>query len=417
MPERKIIRVAVVTETFPKLSETFVVNHIRGLLDAGVEVDIYAFYRQPEGEPLHPVVDEYDLVNRTRYKPFEPLPKGPRLRSALRLILQHFRSFSFPILQSLNFFRYGKEALRLHRLFEAATFFNRVPYDVVHCHFGTTAEKLALFQQWGLLNALLVTSFHGYELDDRQVVRPNMYDRLKHRGRLFIANSGYTRQRLLDIGFDEQRIRIIPVSFDTRFFQRTSHPPDKPFQLLTVGRLVEFKGIEYSLRALSLLWHRDGINFLYSIVGTGPLEAELQSLVADLGIQSQVRMLGGRTQVEIRDLMEQSHVFLLTGVRASDGRVENQGLVIQEAQAMELPVVVSDVGGAPEGMVDGETGLLVPERDVEAIALCIRRLYESPDMRMRMGHAGKIFVEGRFGIQETTKRVLEEYSKGKYNEC
>jgi glycosyltransferase involved in cell wall biosynthesis len=84
---------------------------------------------------------------------------------------------------------------------------------------------------------------------------------------------------------------------------------------------------------------------------------------------------------------------------------------------MELPVVVSDVGGAPEGMVDGETGLLVPERDVEAIALCIRRLYESPDLRMRMGHAGKIFVEGRFGIQETTKRMLEEYSKEKHNVC
>ena len=412
MPGKKIKRVAVVTETFPKLSETFVVNHIRGLIDAGVEVDIYAFYRQPEGEPLHSVVVEYDLVNRTRYKPFEPMPKGLRLRTALRIILKYFRSFLWPILQSLNFFRYGKEALRLHRLFEAATFFNREAYDVVHCHFGTTAEKLALFQQWGLLDAPLVTSFHGYELDDRQVVRPNMYDLLKQRGRLFIANSGYTRQRLLDVGFDDQRIRVIPASLDTRFFTRTTRQPDKPFQLLTVGRLVEFKGIEFSLRALALLWHRDGINFLYSIVGTGPLEAELQSLVEDLGIGSQVRMLGGRTQLEIHELMEHAHVFLLTGVRASDGRVENQGLVIQEAQAMELPVVVSDIGGAPEGMVDGETGLLVPERNIEAIASCLRRLYESPDLRRRMGQAGKIFVEGRFGIQETTKRLLEEYTKG-----
>jgi colanic acid/amylovoran biosynthesis glycosyltransferase len=410
MPERKIIRVAVVTETFPKLSETFVVNHIRGLLDAGVEVDIYAFYGQPEGEPQHPVVAEYQLVERTYYKPFEPLPKGPRLSAALGIIRQHLWSFPVGILQSLNFFRYGKEALRLHRLFEAATFFNRRRYDVIHCHFGTTAEKLALFQEWGILNAPLVTSFHGFELDDRQVVRPNMYVHLKRRGRLFIANSGYTRQRLHAFGFDPQRIRIMPVSLDTRFFQRQASRPDKPFHLLTVGRLVEFKGIEFSLRALALLWHRDGINFLYSIVGTGPLEAELQSLASELGIQSQVRMLGGRTQVEVRELMEQSHVFLLTGVRASDGRVENQGLVIQEAQAMELPVIVSDMGGAPEGMLDGETGLLVPERDVDAIALSIRQLYDGPELRMRMGQAGKSFVEGRYGIHETTQRMLQEYA-------
>jgi colanic acid/amylovoran biosynthesis glycosyltransferase len=411
MPERKIIKVAVVTETFPKLSETFVVNHIRGLLDAGVEVDIYAFYGHQEGEPIHPIVAEYNLVARTRYKPFEPLPKVTRLQAASKILWKHFWSFPFAIIQSLNFFRYGKEALRLHRLFEAATFFNRQRYDLIHCHFGTTAEKLALFQEWGLLKAPLVTSFHGFELDDRQVVRPNMFQRLMHHGRLLIANSGYTRQRLLDVGFDERRIRTIPVSLDTDFFQRRSSRPDKPFQLLTVGRLVEFKGIEFSLRALAQLWHRDGINFLYSIVGNGPLESELRSLAESLGIQAQVRMLGGRTQVEIRDLMEQSHAFLLTGIRASDGRVENQGLVIQEAQAMELPVIVSDLGGAPEGLVDGETGFLVPERDIEAIMACILEIHNDPVRAQAMGRAGRSFVEGRYGIPETTRRMLEAYAR------
>jgi colanic acid/amylovoran biosynthesis glycosyltransferase len=411
MPERKVMRVAVVTETFPKLSETFVVNHIRGLLDAGVEVDIYAFYGQSAEEPMHPVVAQYQLVQRTTYKPFEPLPKGVRFRAALRILRRYIWSFPFPICQSLNIFKYGKEALRLHRLFEAATFFNRQRYDVIHCHFGTTAEKLALFQEWGLLKAPLVTSFHGYELDDRQVVHPDMYHYLKNRGRCFIANSQYTRRRLLDFGFDERHIRIIPVSLDTRFFQRKGPAPDKPFHLLTVGRLVEFKGIEFSLRALALLWHRDGINFLYSIVGTGPLEAELQSILRELGIQSQVRMLGACTQVEIRDLMEQAHAFLLTGVRASDGRVENQGLVIQEAQSMELPVIVSNLGGAPEGMIDGETGFLVPERDVEAIARSVRILHDAPDLAGRMGRAGRLFVEGRYGIHESTKRIVVEYTK------
>ena len=405
------MRVAVVTETFPKLSETFVVNHIRGLIDAGSEVDIYAFYRKPEGEPVHPVVSEYGLTARTTYKPSEPMPKGPRMRAAAGVLLKSVWSFPFAIAQALNFFRYGREALRLHRLFEAATFFTRRRYDVVHCHFGTTAEKLALFQEWGLLKAPLVTSFHGYELDDREVVRPNMYQRLKVRGALFIANSGYTRRRLLDFGFDEGRIQVLPVSLDVQFFQRKVAAKDKPFHLLTVGRLVEFKGIEFSLRALARLWHHDGINFLYSIVGTGPLEAELQSIIRELGLEEQVRMLGGRTQSEIRDLMEQAHVFLLTGVSASDGRVENQGLVIQEAQAMELPVVASDLGGVSEGLVDGETGYLVTERDIEGITRFIRLLHDDPERRGMMGRAGRAFVAASYGIPESTRQMFLAYAR------
>ncbi len=405
------MRVAVVTETFPKLSETFVVNHIRGLIDAGAEVDIYAFYRKPEGEPVHPVVAEYGLTARTIYKPFEPMPKGPRMRAAAGVLLKSVWSFPFAIAQALNFFRYGREALRLHRLFEAATFFTRRRYDVVHCHFGTTAEKIALFQEWGLLKAPLVTSFHGYELDDREVVRPNMYERLKARGALFIANSGYTRRRLLDFGFDEGRIQVLPVSLDVQFFQRKVAAKDKPFHLLTVGRLVEFKGIEFSLRALARLWHHDGINFLYSIVGTGPLEAELQSIIRELGLEAQVRMLGGRTQLEIRDLMEQAHVFLLTGVSASDGRVENQGLVIQEAQAMELPVVASDLGGVSEGLVDGETGYLVTERDIEGITRFIRLLHDDPERRGMMGSAGRAFVAARYGIPESARQMFLAYAR------
>lgn len=404
------MRVAVVTETFPKLSETFVLNHIRGLLDAGAEVDIYAFYRMPEGEPLHPVVAEYGLIARTIYKPFEPMPKGARMWAAAGILLKHVWSFPLAIAQSLNFLKYGREALRLHRLFEAATFFTRRRYDVVHCHFGTSAEKLALFQAWGLLKAPLVTSFHGYELDDREVVRPNMYERLKACGALFIANSGYTRRRLLDFGFDARRIQVLPVSLDVLFFQRKNTAPVKPFHLLTVGRLVEFKGIEYSLRALARLWHHDGINFLYSIVGTGPLEAELQSIISELGLEERVRMLGGRTQSEIRDLMERSHVFLLTGVSASDGRVENQGLVIQEAQAMELPVVASDLGGVSEGLVDGETGYLVAERDIEGITRHIRLLHDDPERREMMGRAGRTFVAARYGIPESTRKMLLAYA-------
>lgn len=401
-------RVAVVAETFPKLSETFVVNHIKGLMDAGVEVDIYAFYGRQE-ERVNGFVPAYGMMARTRYKPLEPLPKLPRALGALRILSGNL-TYLPPLLKSLNVFRLGREALRLHRLYEAATFLTDRRYDIVHAHFGLTGEKLALFQGWGLLRAPLVTSFHGYELDDRTVVRPGMYRHLQAAGRLYIANSGYTRQRLADFGFDPARVVVEPVSLDTGFFTRRTERAGKPFRILSVGRLVAFKGVEYALRALALARDDFGMDFTYTVVGTGPMEGRLRALITELGLGEAVRMVGDCTPEEVRSLMEEAHVLLLTGIHAEDGRVENQGLVLQEAQSMQVPVVASAIGGMPEGLLDGETGFLVPEADVAAIADRVRRLYEDPGRVQRMGLAGRRFVEARYDIAATTRRLLQAYA-------
>lgn len=403
------MRVAVVTETFPKLSETFVVNHIRGLMDAGVEVDIFAFYGRGE-ERINGFVTSYGMLGRTSYKPFEPLPQIPRMLGALRILAGNL-GYLRPLLRSLDFFNQGKEALRLHRFYESSTFLTRRRYDIVHCHFGITAEKLALFQDWGLMQAPLVTSFHGYELDDRTVVREGMYRALQRRGSLFIANSGYTRGRLEDFGFDMRKTVISPVSLDTVFFSRQRSRSVKPFRLLTVGRLVPFKGVAFALRALALARTAIGDDVKYSIVGTGPEEASIRELITRLGLEEQVEMLGDRTTEEVRELMEEAHVLLLTGIRAPDGRVENQGLVLQEAQSMEVPVIAADVGGVSEGLIDGVTGFLVPEKDIEAIADRICKIHDNPDMMLRMGREGRVFVEGRYDIALSTRALISHYEE------
>lgn len=408
MPQGRNLKVAVVAETFPKLSETFVVNHVRGLLEAGVEVDIYAFYGQQE-RVVDRAVADHRMLERTHYKPFEPLGKPARVKGALGILSRHLWRHPGALLSSLDVFRQGVEALRLHRLYEAATFMDGKRYDIVHCHFATTAEKVALFQGWGLMQAPLVTSFHGYELDDRRVVHEGMYQELPRRGQLFVANSGYTRGRLLDFGFDASRIIVLPVCLDTRFFTRRTQPPIKPFHLLSVGRLVAFKGFEYSLRAVARVRDLFAYKLFYTIVGSGPLEAHLRELISELGLEEQVRMMGDRTPDEIQALMEQSHVFLLTGIRDDDGRVENQGLVLQEAQSMELPVIAGNLGGVSEGLVDGQTGFLVREKDVDAIADRIRQLYENPDRLVSMGRSGRAFVENRYSIKNHTQTIISQY--------
>lgn len=76
-----------------------------------------------------------------------------------------------------------------------------------------------------------------------------------------------------------------------------------------------------------------------------------------------------------------AHVFVLAGIQAQNGEIEAQGLVVQEAQSMELPLVVTDAGGIPEGMLPGVSGFVVPQKDPMAIAEKVRFLLENPDVR------------------------------------
>lgn len=403
------MKVAIITESFPKLSETFVVNHIKGLIDAGVQVRIFAWNRLDEGK-VHPVVQEYKLQDLTTYQLAFAAGKWQRFIQGAGLIIKHIVPFPKAVLQALNFFKFGKEALNLQRLFEVSTFFTKEQFDIIHCHFGTTAEKIAQYRGWGLLQAPLVTSFHGFDVDDPAIRKANRYDYLKEVGALYISNSAYTRNRILELGFDEKKIKVLPVYFDTDYFRKKQKSSDTIFHFLTVGRLVEFKGIEFSIRALALVKERFRVSFHYTIVGTGPLKEQLQLLIHELNMDDCIELAGHKTQDEILELMEASAVFLLTGVSATDGRVENQGLVIQEAQAMELPVIVSNVGGVAEGMINGQTGLLLEEKNIESIAEKIVYLYSNPEERIKMGKAGRAFVEEKYSIPFSTKQLLTYYN-------
>jgi colanic acid/amylovoran biosynthesis glycosyltransferase len=126
------------------------------------------------------------------------------------------------------------------------------------------------------------------------------------------------------------------------------------------------------------------------------MRGALERLVEELGIAGDASLVGPLPQEQVREAMAQASVFLLPGRPDPDGRQENQGVVVQEAQAMELPVVASDTGGVREGMEDGRTGFLVPPGDAEATAARLKELIEDPGLRAEMGQRGRTLVRERF---------------------
>jgi colanic acid/amylovoran biosynthesis glycosyltransferase len=430
------MRIAVFVEAFPVVSETFVLAHITGLLDLGQEVEIVAANRPEPGEPEHPEVGRYRLLDRTTYVdappesgywelPVWPLtartwPPGakrgiPNALRALRAappLLRALRAAPHLALRVLRPSEYGYQAeslSALHRLSHLCQLDRS--FDVLHAHFGPVANGFRFARE--LFRAPLVASFHGYDFSVwPRRHGPRVYDRLFAEVDAVTANSEFTRSRLLALGCPPERLHKLPAPFradDFPFRERTL-TPGEPLRLLSSGRLVEKKGFEYSLRAVARL--RERIPAIrYDIVGDGPLRHDLTALVRELGIERVARLHGALSRDALRCQLDRAHVFILPSVTARDGDMEGQGVVLQEAQASGLPVVATDHNGFSEGIAPGRSGFLVPERDVEALTDALTRLAERPDIWPAMGRAGRKHVEESYDAQRICRRLVELYER------
>jgi colanic acid/amylovoran biosynthesis glycosyltransferase len=193
-----------------------------------------------------------------------------------------------------------------------------------------------------------------------------------------------------------------------KFLFRESPPRGTRFKILTVGRFVEKKGYAFSLSAVALL-KAAGIDFIYNIIGDGPLLAEMERQVRALGIQEQVVFHGALMQERVKEFYRESHVFMLPSVTAANGDTEGQGLVLQEAQAIGLPIVATLHNGFPDSIVDGSTGFLVPEKDPKALFDRLLQLSQDELLCQEMGRRGRQFVEKNFDAQQIGQQLNALY--------
>ncbi len=405
------MRIAFVVGEFPNLSVTFIISQITSLIDRGNQVDIYA--NRPGGTgKVHRSVTTYGLLDRTTYAPTQPRRRLARVGRAARLLLDHpFANLTGRLGVLTSFYKYGNRASWLTLLHRVTTFLPERRYDIIHCHFAPNALVAALARDAGILQGKLLTTFHGYDVNTyARKHGKGIYRRLFQRGDMYTANSMFTTRRAVALGCPADKIVKLPTGVDTRLFSFTERSPDPEgtIRILTVGRLVEVKGIEYGIRAVARVLP-DHPNVRYQIVGQGPLLTELKELATKLGVADQVEFLGGQTHDEVRRLYAGAHLFMLPGVVARDGAQEAQGLVLIEAQATGLPVLATRVGGVPESVLDGESGYLVDQGDVDALSAKLGYLIEHPALWPEMGRAGRRFAVEHFDIERLNDRLMDIY--------
>lgn len=409
------MKIAFIVDRFPALSQTFIINQITGLIDHGYEVDIYAD-RSYNNLKMHADVAKYNLLNHTYYFRNMPQNKFWRRANILGLILKYYYKRPKILLKtlrlskSLNLSKYGKYSI-FKVLCTVIPFLDKGPYDIIHCHFGPCGILGVILKDLGVTKGKVITAFHGHDISAYLKEHGNnIYNSLFLKGDLFLPISERWKNTLIELGCNERKIIVHRMGIDTSkfLFSPGKHTNNGKVRLLTIGRLVEKKGVQYGIQAVAKVL-REYPNIEYKIAGDGPLKNSLEDLVKELNIGDHVKFLGWKQQEEIVELLKDTDLLIAPSVTGKNADQEGIPVVLMEAMAQGLPVISTQHSGIPELVKDGESGFLVPERDANSLAEKLEFLVKHPEIWEKMGLSGRKYVEKYYDSDTLNDKLVELY--------
>lgn len=298
------------------------------------------------------------------------------------------------------------------RRFSAAL--RELPPMFLHAHFGWDGFfALGLKKKHKLP---LVTRFYGYDVGvlPKIPMWQKRYQRLFAEGDFFIVEGANMKLILVGLGCPEEKIVIHHLGIELgriEYKKRTADPD--ALRVLIAASFTEKKGIEYALRALAGLGEKlSEINISTTIIGDGPSKNNIHTLARELGLYDSIVWTGYQSHDFFLEALYKADLFLSPSVTAADGNTEGGAPVsIIEAGASGLPVVSTTHADIPEVVLDGQTGLLAPERDVNALIESICQLAKSPVTRLEFGRRAREHVEANYGAARQGERLTEIYSR------
>ena len=403
---RPRLRIAFFVTNFPKLSEIFLLNQALALIDRGHTVDIFAL-TTPREARVQPGTER--LIDHVHVA---GMPKGPLSRFAdlpglvARNRLDH-------VLAALDPVRQGAEAITLRNLYRLDALRDlTIDHDVVHAQLGSVARQAVLMRRLGRFDAPLVTSFRGSDLS-RYLAHgmPGAYRAVFETAAFCLPVAARWVEPLVGIGCPREKIRHMPSGIPVariglRDPSRATNS-DAP-RLISACRLERYKGIHLALEAFALL-RQNHPGARYEIFGDGPERVRLMAETQRLGIADAVRFHGAAQHEEILAALLEADLHWFTTITRFDGRTEGVPNILKESQSAGLPAVAFDHPGTDEVVLDGETGLIVPEGDAAALAAASSRLVADADLMRRMGALASTRARKTYDLDTLTDRLEDIY--------
>jgi len=399
------MHVAVFTSQFPTRVSTFFARDMRGLLEAGVELDIFSMY------PLDPTLWQYvpDILNE------EVLPRdrvhhlshGQALGSIRpQTKPSQFLKTALPVCSSAVKFGIIPLAKSTYALLKARAWAEQQigHYDHILAYWGNYAATCAYAYHHliGRQIPFSVILHAGTDLYRNQVY---LRQKLLHADNIFVVCE-FNRQFLQSLYPDafeamKPKIHLHHLGLDLADFSFSSDTRP-PRTIVAVGAHEKAKGFDYLLRAAHQLTTQ-GLDIEVELVGQGKETRALRKLAAKLGISERVKFQGWLHPDEVKSAMKRATLL----VHPSAGLGDAVPTVVKEAMAVGTPVVASDVAGIPELLNNGRCGILVPPQDVQALATGIARMLSSDLLRRQFAESAREYVEERFDLWKNTRYLAD----------
>jgi glycosyltransferase involved in cell wall biosynthesis len=330
----------------------------------------------------------------------------------LAVTKENLDKFPYPRIYSVSDLPLHQRALE----FLTKSFFKKVIRDekpkLIHAHFGWEGIHMLPLKRYS--NLPMVTSLYGADISmyPRSPVYRMQLKKLFREGDLFLAACEDLKKRAIELGCPENKILVQYCGIDLERFQFIP-PHTKRGEITTIlmlGRLVEKKGFDYGIKAFAKSF-KNHKNIRLRIIGSGPQKNSLADLIESLGLGSVVNLEEGKNHQEVARAMQEADIFMMTYITARSGNAEGTPSVIKEAQAVGLPVITTKHAGVPEGVLEGETGFLAEEKDVEEISKKLNQLIENRDLRIQFGERGRNFVREKFNLINQVRELEDIYRK------
>lgn len=394
------MKIAYIVSLFPKLSETFILREMEALRRRGHEILVVSLKRQRE--PVrHAEADAFLASLIHAPSPVASLGAwvGYRARRPSAALQVGFRTLAahgahpLPLAKALPLVPVGAALAR--RL--AA---ERVEH--VHAHWATYPAQVA----WAVHHLEGIP--YSITAHAHDIFLPNPMLGVKIRDSLFTATiSEFNREWIVKSCGREAAARLQVVRCGVPLEQFPFRPPGGAAgPVVSVGRLVDYKGFATLIDAMGLLRER-GRDLSCRIVGDGPLMGRLRDRIRTRGLEGRVELMGARSQEEVRELLSRAGLCVLASQRGGDGQMDGIPVVLMEALALGVPSVSTRISGIPELIEDGVTGLLAPPADPRALASAMERVLDDPELAGRLAAGGRRRVEKDYDLEVNAGRLLD----------
>jgi len=303
-------------------------------------------------------------------------------------IVEHILLFPSPIGYYMN-------------VFSSRRLLDKFAPDFLHAHYASGYGTLARLSGYKPL-LLSVWGSDVYDFPEESRLKKHILEKNLAGADRISSTSHCMKMQTEKYVETKSPIEVIPFGVDTEIF----HPqPNRDADQITIGmvkKMAPHYGPKYLLEAFRVI-NKKYSNSRLILIGGGPQEKELQRLARDYGIAESCSFVGPVPHGEVPRWLNKFDIY------CAPSTLESFGVSVVEASACGLPVIVSRVGGLPEVVLEDKTGIIIPPRDVHSLVQALETLIFDQDLRIKMGAAGRIFVQQRYNWEFCVDKMEQLY--------